>query len=265
MNQRLTRKDIKRDDFTAAVGRSVEYAGSHVRAIAYAVGGVILLVVLVVAVHLYRSGQEEKAGDALAAALKVYQAPIVTTGAKPADPDQPSFPTDTGRRARAKELLDKVHNSYGSTDAGDVAGLYLGEIAADEGRLDDARKLWNDFVDSHKGTMLGAEARVNLLALDRKQGKGEQVVKELQGMLEKGDTPLPQDLILHELATTQEQLHRPQDAIQSYQRIVDEFPQSPFRSDAQQKVAALDPARPTAGGTPLGMPGMGGLPVGSPG
>lgn len=50
-------------------------------------------------------------------------------------------------------------------------------------------------------------------------------------------------MILHELGTTLEQLHRPQEAIQSYQRILDEFPQSPYRTDAQQKVSALDPTR----------------------
>ena len=262
MNQRLTRKDIKRDDFTAAVGRSVEYAGSHVRSIAYAVGGVLLLVLLVVGIHLYRGSQEQKAGDALTAALKAYQAPVAATDAKPTDPDTPSFPTDAARLARAKELFGKVHSNYGSTDAADLAGLYLAQIAADEGRLDEARKLWNDFIDSHKGSMLAAEAKVNLLALDRKQGKGEAVAQELRGMLEKGDTPLPQDLILHELGTTLEQLHRPQEAIQSYQRIIDEFPQSPFRSDAQQKLAALDPTRPTAGGTAMSRPGM---PAGFPG
>jgi hypothetical protein len=77
-------------------------------------------------------------------------------------------------------------------------------------------------------------------------------------MLEKGDTPLPQDMILHELGATLEQLHRSQEAIQSYQRILDEFPQSPYRTDAQQKVAALDPTRaPASAGTgmPAGFPG----------
>jgi tetratricopeptide (TPR) repeat protein len=263
MNQRLTRKDIKRDDFTAAVGRSVEYAGSHVRSIAYAVGGVLLLIALVVAFQFYRSGRREKANDALAGAMKIYQAPVAPTGAKPADPDQPSFPTDAARRARAKELLARVHQDYGSTDAGDVAGLYLAQIAADEGRLDEARKLWSDYAGDHQGTMLAAEARLNLLDLDRRQGKGEQVVQELRGMLEKGDAPLPQDMVLHELAATLEQLHRPQEAIQSYQRILDEFPQSPFRTEAQQKIAALDPTRAPAGGSPLG--GVPGLPAGFPG
>jgi tetratricopeptide (TPR) repeat protein len=213
-----------------------------------------------VGVHYYRSGQQEKANQALAQAMKVYQAPVTATGAKPTDPDEPSFPTDAARRARAKELLAKVHQQYGSTDAGDVAGLYLAQIAADEGRLDEARKLWSDYAGEHKGTMLGAEAQLNLLALDRKQGKGEEAVRELRAMLEKGDSPLPQDLILHQLGLTLEELHRPQEAIQSYQRIIDEFPQSTFRADAQQKIAALDPTRAPAGG---GLPG--GLPPGFPG
>ena len=253
MNQRLTRKDMKRDEFTAVVGRGVEYAETHVRTLVYAVGGLLLLLALAVGIYYYRTGQKEKANQALAGAMRVYHAPVTATGAKPNDPDEPSFPTDADRRARAKELLTKVHQGYGSTDAGDVAGLYLAQIAADEGRLDEARKLWSDYADGHKGTMLGAEARLNLLNLDRKQGKGEAVVKELRSMLEKGDSPLPQDLILRELGATLEDLHRPQEAIQSYQRILDEFPQSPYRTDAQQKISALDPTRAPAGG---GMPGL---------
>jgi hypothetical protein len=51
MSQRLTRKEIKRDDFTAVVGRSVEYAESHVRTLVYAIGGVLLLIVLAVAIY----------------------------------------------------------------------------------------------------------------------------------------------------------------------------------------------------------------------
>jgi predicted negative regulator of RcsB-dependent stress response len=261
MNQRLTRKEIKRDELANVVGRSVEYAGSHVRAIAYAVGGVLLLAALAAAIYTYRGHQQERASQALAAAMTAYQAPVAGAPPKPGEPDQPAFPTEAARRARARELLGKVRQDYGSTAAADVAGLYLAQIDADEGKLGDARKLWSDFAEGHKNTMLGAEARLNLIALDRKQGKGEEVVKDLRGMLEKGDAPLPQDVILHELGLTLEQLNRPQEAIQSYQRILDEFPQSPFRSDAQQKVAALDPTRaPAATASPLGgIPG-GGMP-----
>ncbi len=254
---RLTRKEIKQDDFRAAVGRSVEYAESHVRTIIYAVGGVVALAALGVAVYFYLGHRRQGANEALAAATKIYQAPIAATGAKPNDPDAPTFATDAARRARAKELLEKVRDDYGMSDAADVASLYLAQIAADEGRLDDARKLWGDFVDEHGDSMLAGEARLNLIDLDRKQGKAEQVVKDLQAMLEQSDSPLPQDVILNELGKTFEQLHRKQEAIQSYQRIVDEFPQSPYRQEAQQKVAALDPTRAPAGmAPPPGAPGF---------
>jgi len=257
MNQRLTRKDIKRDEFRAAVGRSVEYAESHVRLIIYAVAGVVVLGALAVAIWFYLGHRRQEANQALAEATKIYQAPIVATGAKPSDPNEPSFPTEAARRARAKELLKKVRDDYGMADAADVAGLYLAQIAADEGRLDEARKLWRDFVDEHGDSMLAGEARLNLIDLDRKQGKAEQVVKDLRAMLEKGDTPLPQDVILNELGKTLEQLHRPQEAVQSYQRILDEFPQSPFRQEAEQKVSTLDPTRAAApGAMPAGIPGF---------
>ena len=253
MNQRLTRKEIKRDEFTAAVGRSVEYAGSHVRTIGYAIGAVLLLALLGVAFYFWRNSRLQGANEALAQAVKVYQAPVTATGAKPNDPVAPSFANEAARRAKAKELLGKVHDDYGSTAAGDVAGLYLAQIAAEEGRLDDARKGWQEFVNDHDDHMLAGEARLNLISLDRKQGKAQQVVQELQGMLEQNNAALPQDVVLYELAQTFEQLNRRQDAVQTYQRILDEFPQSPYGSDAQQKVTALDPTR--AGGAAPPMPG----------
>ncbi len=262
MNQRLTRKEIKRDDFASAMGRGVEYAGSHVRTIVYAVVGVLLLAALGIGIYYWRSHRATEAGQALAKAVKVYQAPVVTTGAKPNDPESPSFPTPEAHRAAARKAVEKVRADYGSTVAGDVAGLYLAQIDAEEGKLAEARKLWQSFVDEHPKHMLAAEARLNLIHLDRQQGKAEEVVKELRGMLEnveKGDSPLPQDVLLHELGATLEEVKRPLEAAQAYQRILDEFPQSPYRQEAQQKVSALDPAR--AGASPLGgLPGLPGFP-----
>ncbi len=259
MNQRLTRKEIKRDDFASAMGRGVEYAGSHVRTILYAVVGVLLLAALGVGIYYWRSHQSQNAGQALSKAVKVYQGTVVATGAKPSDPTAPSFPTAEARRAAVKKAMEKVRGDYGSTDAADVAGLYLAQIAAEEGKREEARKLWKDFVDDHPKHMLAAEAQLNLLHLDSQQGKAEDVIKELRALLEKGDTPLPQDVLLHELGATLEQVKRPLEAAQAYQRILDEFPQSPYRTEAQQKVSALDPAR--AGASPIGgIPGLPGFP-----
>lgn len=259
MNQRLTRKEIKRDELASAVGRSVEYAESHARTILYALGGALALLALGLIVYFWLGSRSEKANEALAYAIRVQQAPIDAAAPKPQDRLAPSFATEAARRAKAKELFQEVHDGYGATDAGDVAGLYLAQIAAEEGQLDRARELWTEFVEEHGDHALAGEARLNLIGLDRQQGKGEELATRLRGLLEEAEPPLPKDVLLHELGLTLEQLERPQEAVQVYQQILDDYPQSPYRQEAQQRVSALDPTR-------SGGPGaLGGLPGGLPG
>jgi tetratricopeptide (TPR) repeat protein len=254
MSQRLTRKDIKRDEFANVVGRSVEYAESHSRGLLI---GMVSLVVAIAAGSAafwfleHRGGQAE---SALSRAMKVYQAPIDAASPKPDDPNTPSFPNEAVRRAKALKLLTAVRSDYPHSNAADVAGLYLGEIAAQQGRLDEARQRWTDFVSKHDREMLAAQARIDLIELNRAQGKGQQVAQDLRAMLEQSESPLPQDVVLFELAKTLESLHREPEAIQSYQRILDEYPQSSYRQEAQQRVGALDPSRATGAMGGLGMP-----------
>jgi TolA-binding protein len=257
MNQRLTRKDIKRDEFASAVGRGVEYAESHSRQLLLTIGGVLLAVLVGLSAYFLINHRAEQANQALAAAVKMFGAPIDPAGAKPDDPKEPSFASEAARGQRARRVLLRVRSDYRFSDAADVAGLYLAELDASTGKLAEARQLWNDFVKKHGDHVLAAQARLNLLELDRGQGKGQQVAKQLREMLDQADAPLPKDVILFQLATTLEQLNRDQEAAQSYQRLVDEYPQSPYRQAAQQKAAALQPGRAAGPGgrlAGLGLP-----------
>jgi TolA-binding protein len=257
MSQRLTRKDIKRDEFASAVGRGVDYAETHTRQLLLTLGGVLLSVAIGVLAYFYVSHRSELANQALAAAVKVYGAPIDPTGAKPNDPAEPSFANDAARQARARKLLEQVRKDYRWTDAADVASLYLADLDATSGKVASARQLWSDFVKKHGDHVLAVQSRIDLLELDRSQGKGQQVAQQLREMLDRTDAPLPQDVILYQLAITLEQLNRDQEATQTYQRLVDEFPQSPYRQTAQQKVSALDPSRAAGNGQ---LAGLGGVP-----
>src|SRR6185295_15587773 len=208
MTQRLTRKEMKRDDFATTVGKGMEYAESHARTLFVGLGVVVLAAVLFLVGRVFLGNRAEQANEALARAMKVYQAPIYAAAAKPDDPKAPSFADATARRNRAKQLFEAVRKDYGSADAADVAGLYLAQIAAEEGQLDRARELWTGFIDDHPKNLLAGEARVNLFHLDRQQGKGEDLAQRLKAMLEQDEPDLPKDVILYELATTQEQLGR---------------------------------------------------------
>jgi TolA-binding protein len=267
MSPRLTRKEMKRDELVNVVGRSVEYAESHTRGILVGIGAAVLAVAVGVAVYAYLGHRAARAEAALSYAMKVYSAPVEAPGgatpAKPQDPVQPTFPSEAARQARAKELFTAVRQDYGFSDAAAMASIYLAAIDAQEGRLDLARQLWSDFVKHHGNHMLAAEARLDLIDLDRQQGKAQQVVQDLRAMLEQSEAPLPKDVALFELAKTLETLQRGPEAIQTYQRILDEFPQSAYRQDAQQRMSALDPTRAGLAGGMGG--GFGGFPGGMPG
>lgn len=260
MNQRLTRQDMKRNELSTALGKGYEYAESHGRTILIAAASLLALALLAGLFYMYRGSQAEKANAALAKAIEVYQAPIDPAAPKPDDPVSPTFADAAARQAKAKALFQELYDEHGSTVAGDVAAVYLAQIAMAENQPDRARELWNEFLDEHGDHLLAGQTRVNLLRLDRSQGKGEEVAQTLTAMLDESEPPLPMDVILSELATTQEQLGRTQEAVQTWQRIVDEFPQSAYAREARERIAALDPARAGAGmGMTMGggaMPGF---------
>lgn len=253
MNDRLTRKEIKRDEFADAVGKGVLYAETHSKTILIAIGGALAVAALAVGTYLFLGYRAEKANEALARALKVYDAPIDTVSPKPDDPREPSFRDEATRNAAAKKLFEEVGSRYGMSDAADVAGLYLADMEANAGKLAEARKTWEKFVKEHRGHMLASQAQLNLFALDRKEGKAQEVAQKLRTMLEDAEPVLPQDVALFELGVTLEQLGQKPEALLQYQRILDEHPQSPYRGEAQQKITALDPTRTP--GMPFGLQG----------
>ncbi len=246
MSSHLTRKEMKRDEVAEAVGRSVDYAQSHGRPILLAIGGAVLLVLVLLGYWGFRTSQRGKASYAMGEALKVAAAPIQAEGAKPDDPDQPTFATLEARRARAKKAFENVRESYRFSAAADVAAVYLGQIASEEGKLDEARKIWQDYLEDHPDEMLAGNVKLNLIELDRRQGKTDEVIANLEKMLDASGGPLPKDAILYELASAYDGAKRESEAKKTYQRILDEYPQSGYRSLAQQKVAS-------GAGAPLGV------------
>ncbi|HEV8632127.1 MAG TPA: tetratricopeptide repeat protein [Thermoanaerobaculia bacterium] len=244
-SQRLSRKEIKheiRDDaFRHSVEASYDYVRGHRRNLLLGIGGVVLLALAVLGFRTWQQQRESGAGELLGQAIKVTEAPVVASGAKPDDPDAPSFADEKSRDARARQLLEKLESDYSGTGSADVGKVYLARLALLQGKVADARKLWQSFLDDHPDHMLAAAVRLSLLDLDRKDGKAERVVERLRADLDKDEKPLPEDVMLYELGETLEQLGRRQEAKDAYQRVADEYPDSAWASKAQTKVRELAP------------------------
>lgn len=237
MSERLTRKEMKQQDtFQVTMGRVLDWIRLHRRHIVAGAAAVVLAVAALAGWALWRAATEDDAQAALTEAMKAYAAPVRAEGEEaPAGGEEPSFASTEERRTRAAELFERVVDDYGASDAADVARVFLGEIAAARGDTERARELWETFLDDHSKHMLGAEVRLNIYALDRAAGRGEEVAAELQAMLEKKDRPLPEDVVLHELAVTLESLGREEAAAAHYQDLLDRFAQSPYAMAARQR------------------------------
>jgi len=242
MNQRLSRKEMKQDEFVATLGRGVDYASHHTRQILLAVVGVTALAALLLGGRMWLQNREMKAQAKLADALRVLEAPLDPAAPRPDDAEARSFADEAARRASARQALQAVRADHGSSRAADVAGLYLASLALEEGNPDEARQLWQEYLNDHPRDVLSAGARVSLLHLDRQQGKLDAVATELRQMLDDARRPLPEDVVLWELAQTLKAQGKVDEARPLLQRIADEFARSAYRVEAQSELGQALPA-----------------------
>lgn len=245
---RLTRREMKRDEVAEAFGRTVEYSRSHARMVLLAVVAVVGIAVAVAVAYTWRQRALADTNEKLAAAMRVYAAPVDAEDPRPDDAGKPSFASEEARRERARALFEEVEQGSGA--AADVALVYLGQLAADGGDTAAAREPWRRFLDRHPDHLLAGSVRLSLIGLDRAEGEAERVAADLETMLELSpeERPLPGDVVLYELGQTYESLGRDADARAVYQRLVEEYPRSAYAAPARSKA------------TPAG--GSGSLPTG---
>lgn len=231
----VTREDLKRNELGEAIEGAIHYAEDHSKMILRIAAGLGVAGVLAIVVVLWTANRREGANELLVQGLKAFDAEIVAVGAKPDDPLRPTFASEAARRARAEELFGRLDAKYGGGKVGRIAKLYLAQIALDGGDEARARALWSEFLEAEKSGALAGAARVNLWKLDRAAGKAEAVAAEIASLLAANDRPLPDDVLLFELARSQKAAGKSADAVATWRRIVDEHPQSPYFGEAQRE------------------------------
>lgn len=234
MSDRLTRKeikeDIRKDEVQHFLGDLILRIEERPTFYLGVLGIVLAAIAAASGIYAMMGSKASAANAELGKAIKIYSAPIEPTGAKPDDATKPSFANEAARKAKAKEAFEKVSSGA----AGDIAELYQADIALAEGDKAKARKIWESFVASHKGDALAMTVRINLIQLDREEGKGQQLLDSLQKELDSTSKSLPDDVLIYQLARTRETLGQKDEAKKLYQRILDEYPTSAYTGDARR-------------------------------
>jgi outer membrane protein assembly factor BamD (BamD/ComL family) len=82
-------------------------------------------------------------------------------------------------------------------------------------------------------------ARLGLADASARSGQYENAINTYKDLIQRTDGPLPIDGILMQLGRTYLDAGKTTEAQQTFNRVVTEFPNSPFLGDAQRELASL--------------------------
>lgn len=232
---RVTRRKMKHDKFVEDVGSAYGYVRSHPRPVVWGVAVALVLAVLLAGFVIYQRTEESRAQQRLAEAIEIMDAPLESQAAP--NTSGPKYKTEQEKLTKAQPIFQQVAKDYSRTDAADVAELYLARIAAERGDVAAARPKLEQFVREHPGHILAAAAKRSLYDMRLAAGEVKQVLADLEQELSDEKSLMPDDVVLALQAQALERNGEPVKAREKYQRIINEFPDSPYTIDAQRKLA----------------------------
>ncbi len=189
---RLTRKELKSDKFALEVQHSVEYVTEHRQQLIRWGGIGVAVVVLALAVYLYRSHMHTVRQAALHHAIQIQNAAIGNAAA--ASPYAVMFATEADRQKAAIQAFTDIASKYPGTDEGLIAEFFLGTNASDQGRIPEAERRFKLVADSSDANY-ASMAKLSLAQLYASEGKLAEGEKLIQSVIDH-----PTDLVSKEAA-----------------------------------------------------------------
>jgi predicted negative regulator of RcsB-dependent stress response len=229
MSRRITRKQLKQsDEFVSTVDTVMQWLGDNWRPI---VAGLTGACVVAVGWWLYGLWSESRSADA---SLALHSAVTTFEGENAVGQLVPA-----GDSEAAEAELRQVIEDYGSTDQADMARLYLARIHFDRDETDAARDLLIGLAERRGDDAIGRLATLDLIHLRIASGQAPEVAAELEAMVVGSDSSLPRDVALYELGQLYLAEKDPTQARDYFTKLVEEFPESPYLSLAQQRLMEL--------------------------
>ena len=211
-----------------------------------AVAAVIVVVAaLALGYFAWRQRVQTKEHGLLAEAMAVQDARV---GPPPA-PGTPSaglyFPTERERSQAALTKFKIAADAYPSTDAGIYARYQEGATSLALGTTPGAIAAYEQMIKEAGDGFYGQMGRLGLAEAQARAGQYDTAINTFKELAQRKDGPLPIDGILMQLGRTYLEAGKRSDAQQTFNRLVEEYPESPFTGDARREIETLKKAPTT--------------------
>jgi hypothetical protein len=146
----IRRKDMKEPDkFQAAAGQAAGWLQEHARQVRAAVIAAAVVVVLAIAIAVWRQARADKAADALSEVTRALSGEISSVPL-PGVPG-PFYPDEAARQRAVADAAEKVRREFGGTDAARTATLALGDARLKLREWDAALAAYRDYASGSGG------------------------------------------------------------------------------------------------------------------
>jgi tetratricopeptide (TPR) repeat protein len=205
----------------------------------------LVIAALGIAYFGWREHVQTKAHGLLAEAMAVQDARV---GPPPA-PGTPAgglyFPTERERSQAALTKFKIAADAYPSTDAGVYARYQEGATSLALGSTPGAITAYEQVIRQSGDDFYGQMARLGLAEAQVRAGQYDPAINTFKELAQRKDGPLPVDGILMQLGRTYLEAGKRTDAQQTFNRLVEEYPESPFTGDARKEIETLKKAPTT--------------------
>ena len=177
MSEHLTRKELRTDKFAVAVEHNVEYVAEHKKQLIQYGGIAVAVILAAVGTYAFLSHSKTVREEQLGEAISIQESQV-TPGALPGSG---AYTTEEAKEAAARKAFTAVSNEHSSAKEGLIAEYYLGCIAADSGKLDEARKHFQTVADSSDKdySSLANLSLAELNFMQNKAAEGEKILRNL--------------------------------------------------------------------------------------
>jgi TolA-binding protein len=242
------RHKLKQNEFEKTVARTREVVAERQQEITMAIVTVVAVLVVVGGFFAYRASRNNKATALLASALAVAEAPVVTPpppapGSPPPIQQPGTYRTERERSEAALPKLQAAADAYPTTEAGITARYRLAATLAELGRHAEAEQRYQEVAQkTSTSDIYHYTARLGVGEEQLAQGKAADAAATFQALATDTNSQLPVDGVLMQLGRAAQVAGKKDDATRAFNRVVEEFPQSLYVTEAKEKLAELKKA-----------------------
>jgi tetratricopeptide (TPR) repeat protein len=244
---RIQRQELKHDEFVDSVDLIWAYVEENTQKVALMALAVIVAVVGIGWYVLHRQAQEEQAGLLLSEAIVAYEGQV-QEGLPPL-PGQEGrvFSSQEDKWKMAIEKFAAVHEQFSGTQAGEIARHYEGISRYRLGEREAAVEILEE-VSLSRRREVASLAQLHLAGFYSEQGRADEAEKLYRALIAAPTTTVPKQTAQFALASLLAD-SRPGEARELYEQIKTEFPDTPIATTVTQRQELLPKSEPKEAAT----------------